>query len=555
MSSHLNRALGPWQLMFTGLSAMIGSGWLFGAERAASTAGPAATLAWLLGAFIALVIAAVATELGGMFPVAGGMVRYANLTHGPLVGFMAAGANWLSIVSVVPVEAEASVQYMSSWSFPWAHHLYQAGTLTPPGLIVAALLVVVYFQLNFWGVRFFARFNAMITVFKLVVPAGAALALFASAFHPGNLVGADPSGTPPGASLGGFMPYGLSGILTAVSTSGIVFAFNGFQSPLNLAGEARNPGRSIPIAVLGAVGLATVIYLLLQCAFLGAVRPGAGGWAALSFSSPFAQLAIAFNLNWLAMLLYFDAFLAPSGAGATHLASSTRMTLGMQRNGTMPALLGRIDPSSGVPRPALWFNLAVAFVFLFFFRGWGILASVISVCTIISYMMLPIAALALRRTLPERPRPVRVPAMRVVGALAFMFSSLLLYWARWPLSGDIILLMVMLLPVYAWFRRDDGWARHRAAIRHAAWFMAYLPSIAALSYAGSRQFGGRGWIPYGWDLAAVAAISLLFCAWGVRSARAVPDLSVMEDDSPPAPATAADAPAAPEFRNIAHRRL
>ncbi|ACI50596.1 amino acid permease-associated region [Gluconacetobacter diazotrophicus PA1 5] len=525
MSPHLNRALGPWQLMFTGLSAMIGSGWLFGAQRAAATAGPAASLAWLLGAVIALAIAGVATELGGMFPVAGGMVRYANLTHGPLVGFMAASANWLSIVSVVPVEAEASVQYMSSWSFPWARGLYHDGVLTPPGLMAAAVLVVVYFLLNFWSVRFFARFNAMITVFKLVVPAATALALMASSFRAGNLVG---------DGAGGFMPYGLSGILTAVSTSGIVFAFNGFQSPLNLAGEARNPARSIPFAVLGSVVLATVIYLLLQCAYLGAVRPGAGGWAGLSFSSPFAQLAIAFNLNWLAMLLYFDAFLAPSGAGATHLASSTRMTLGMQRNGTMPDLLGRIHPLYGVPRPALWFNLGVAFIFLFCFRGWGILASVISVCTVISYMMLPIAALALRRTLPDRLRPVRVPAMRVVGALAFMFSSLLLYWARWPLSGDIILLMLMFLPLYAWFRRHEGWARHRAAFRHAVWFMAYLPTIAALSYGGSTAFGGRGWIPYGWDLAVVAVVSLLFCEWGVRSAVPVPDVSVMDaqDDVP-----------------------
>lgn len=520
MSSRLNRALGPWQLMFTGLSAMIGSGWLFGAARAASTAGPAAILAWMLGAFIALVIAAMATELGSMFPVAGGMVRYANLTHGPLVGFMAAGANWLSIVSVVPVEAEASVQYMSSWPFPWARGMYHDGVLSPSGLAAAAVLVVVYFLLNFWGVRFFARFNSAITVFKLIVPAMTAVLLMASSFHTGNLTGAE---------TGGFMPYGLSGVLTAVATSGIVFAFNGFQSPLNLAGEARNPGRTIPFAVIGSVLTATVIYLLLQCAYLGAVRPGAGGWAGLSFSSPFAQLAIAFNLNWVAMLLYFDAFLAPSGAGATHLASSTRMTLGMQRNGTLPDLLGAIHPEYGVPRPALWFNLGAAYIFLFCFRGWGILAAVISVCTVISYLMLPISALALRHTLADRPRPVRVPVMRVTGALAFMFSSLLLYWARWPLSGDIILLMLLLLPLYLWCRRQDSWAQHRAAARHAIWFMVYLPTIAALSYAGSPQFGGHGWIPYGWDLAVVAVVSLLFCVWGVRSAVAAPDLSLMDE--------------------------
>ncbi|GBQ28069.1 APC family permease [Gluconacetobacter azotocaptans] len=526
MSSHLNRALGPWQLLFTGLSAMIGSGWLFGAQRAAATAGPAASLAWLLGAFIALVIAGVATELGAMFPVAGGMVRYANVTHGPLIGFMAASANWIAIVSVVPIEAEASVQYMSSWSYPWARQLYAGGELTSPGLAVAAALIVVYFLLNLWGIRLFARVNVLVTLFKIIVPTTTAVALMVSSFHTGNVVGTD---------VGGFMPYGLSGILTAVSTSGIVFAFNGFQSPLNLAGEVRDPGRTIPFAVLGSVGIATVVYLLLQFAYLGAVRPGAGGWAGLSFSSPFAELAIAFNLNWLAMALYFDAFVSPSGTGTTDMATSARMTLGMQRNGTMPAVLGRIHPLYGVPRPALWFNLGVSFAFLYFFRGWGILASVISVCTIISYLMIPISAVSLRYSMPEHARPVRVPAMRVTGALAFAFSSLLLYWARWPLSGDIILLLLMFLPVYAWFRRRDGWERHRVACRHAVWFMAYLPTIAALSYVGSRPFGGLGWIPYGWDLAVVAAVSVLFCEWGVRSAMDTPDLSaIAEDDDLPA---------------------
>ncbi|MGC7499766.1 amino acid permease, partial [Pandoraea pneumonica] len=90
----------------------------------------------------------------------------------------------------------------------------------------------------------------------------------------------------------------------------IVFAFNGFQSPVNLAGEARDPGRSIPFAVVGSILLATVIYLLLQVAYIGALSPEqlAGGWHMVSFSSPFAELAIALGLNWLAIVLYFDAF-------------------------------------------------------------------------------------------------------------------------------------------------------------------------------------------------------------------------------------------------------
>ncbi|NMG73045.1 APC family permease, partial [Parazoarcus communis] len=142
-------------------------------------------------------------------------------------------------------------------------------------------------------------------------------------FHPGNF------GTGTGANVAGqgFAPYGWSAVLTAIATSGIVFAFNGFQSPINLAGEARNPGRNVPIAVIGSILLAAVIYVALQVAFLGAVPPESlvNGWHGIDYHSPFAQLAIALNLNWLAIVLYIDAFVSPSGTGSTYMATTTRM--------------------------------------------------------------------------------------------------------------------------------------------------------------------------------------------------------------------------------------
>ena len=61
----------------------------------------------------------------------------------------------------------------------------------------------------------------------------------------------------------------VAAMLTAVATSGIVFSYNGFQSPVNLAGEARHPGRSVPFAIFGSIALSTVVYLMLQVAFLG----------------------------------------------------------------------------------------------------------------------------------------------------------------------------------------------------------------------------------------------------------------------------------------------
>ena len=144
--SPIRRDVGPFALMLTGLGSIIGSGWLFGAWRAAGIAGPDAIWAWVIGAVVITTIALTYAELGAMFPESGGMVRYSQYSHGSLVGFIGAWANWIAIVSVIPVEAEASVQYMAGWDWQWAKDLYVHapdghGVLTPPGIAIAAALV------------------------------------------------------------------------------------------------------------------------------------------------------------------------------------------------------------------------------------------------------------------------------------------------------------------------------------------------------------------------------------------------------------------------------
>jgi len=530
--SAIRRDVGAFALMLTGLGSIIGSGWLFGAWHAAQLAGPGAIYAWVIGAIIITSIALTYSELGAMFPESGGMVRYGHYSHGSLVGFIAAWSNWIAIVSVVPVEAEASVQYMASWPWAWAQGLFihmpdGHGELTLPGLAIAAVLVIVYFLVNFWSVKLFARTNSAITVFKLIVPAATAIALIATQFNKGNFsIGAH----------GGTHAFSLPAVLTAVAISGIVFSYNGFQSPVNLAGEARNPGRSVPFGVLGSIALATVVYLLLQVGFIGAVDPALiaeKGWAALNYSSPFAQLALAVNLNWLALLLYADAFVSPSGTGITYTATTARMIYGMERNGTLPKVLGRVHPVYGVPRPAMWFNLGVAYIFLFCFRGWATLAAVISVATIISYLTGPASVVSLRRTAPELHRPFKLPGLQAIAVVAFVFSAELLYWAKWPLTGEIILLVVAALPVYFYYQAKQGWPDFGRQLAGAWWLIAYLPVIALVSYCGSAQFGGKDYIPFGWDLAVVAVIGVAFYFWGISSGWRTPAVEAAHGEIPP----------------------
>jgi amino acid transporter len=296
--------------------------------------------------------------------------------------------------------------------------------------------------------------------------------------------------------------------------------------------DPPNPGRSIPFAVVGSILLATVIYVILQIAYIGAVPRellAQAGWHGINFRSPFAEPAIIVNLHWLAMLLYVDAFISPSGTGMTYTATTARMIYGMERNGTLPKILGRVHPTWGVPRPAMWLNLVVSFLFLFFFRGWGTLAAVISVATIISYLTGPVSVMTLRRTASELHRPLRIAGLPVLAGVAFIMATELLYWAKWPLTGEIILLMVVALPVYLYYQAKSGWHDFRRHLKGAWWLIIYLPVVAFISWAGSTTFGGHGYLSYGIDLVVVAVIGLVFYLWGVKSGWRTPAVEAAHD--------------------------
>ncbi|WP_027416552.1 APC family permease [Aneurinibacillus terranovensis] len=519
----MHREIGTFALTMTGIGSIIGSGWLFGAWKASQVAGPAAIFSWIIGMIVIMFIALSYAELGTMFPEAGGMVRYAQYSHGSFVGFIAGWANWIAIVSVIPVEAVASIQYMSSWPWSWArwtHQLSANNELTVPGLLLAAVLVIIYFLLNYWTVQLFARANTLITVFKFLIPGATIIGLMVTGFHSGNF-----------STGGGFAPYGWSSVLTAVATSGVVFAFNGFQSPINMAGEARNPSRSLPIAVVGSVLLAAIIYVFLQIAYIGSVTPDmlAQGWKHISLNSPFADLALALNLNWLAVLLYLDAFVSPSGTGTTYTATTARMIFGMKGNGYFPEIFGRIHPLYGVPRPAMWFNLVVSFIFLFLFRGWGKLAAVISVATIISYITGPVSVMTLRKIGENFHRPLKLKGLKVIAPIGFVFASLILYWARWPLTGQVMLIMIIGLPIYFYYEEKKQWKNFSQHFKAGIWIVVYLLYMTLISYLGSAKFGGTNVIPYGADMVVIAISSLIFYFWGVRSGQETEQLGKAEE--------------------------
>ena len=208
------------------LNSLIGSGWLFGAGTAAKVAGPAAILSWILGAIIIISIALTYVELGAMFPESGGMSRYAQYSHGPFLGFIAAWANWISLITLVPMEAVASVQYMSSWPWAWAnwtHHFMKNGNITTPGLLVVFGFMLVFTLINFWSVKLMTRFTNLISIFKILLPTLTIVMLIVAGLilFPGSLIGAfiSPFAGTLADRYGFATPVISGGILLVIGTS------------------------------------------------------------------------------------------------------------------------------------------------------------------------------------------------------------------------------------------------------------------------------------------------------------------------------------------------
>ncbi|WKU48176.1 APC family permease [Streptomyces sp. VNUA116] len=510
LSAANRKGLSLFALIMIGLGSIFGSGWLFGAGQAAQVAGPAALVAWVIGAIFIGMIAMSYAEVGAAYPLPGAMARFGSISHGPVLGFITGWAVWIATASLIPIEAIAGTQYMSSWSFGWARGLVADGSLTGTGIAMALFLTFALWLACYWSVELLARANNLLTLVKFAIPVLAVGALIASGFHTENFT-----------AHGGFAPNGWSAVLTAVTASGVVFAFNGFQAVVNLGGNAKNPGRAIPLALVGALSLGLVIYLALQVAFLGAVPPEklaeAGGWSGINFASPFADLAKLLMLHWVVTMLQFGAFISPNGANIGNVASSAYLAQNLADTGFFPKKLAEVHPRYGVARPAMWLNLAFSVLLLLTIgHSWEALASVVSAAMVVSYLMGPIAVGVFRRTKPELPRPFRLPAAKVLCPLIFAFAACALYWSKWPNTGKVTLLTLVSVPIAAIVLRRRG-ENLRRQFAPAWWMVGFLLWLSLLSALGSEEFGGHGVIPGGLDTALVGLSALGFYFWAVRA--------------------------------------
>jgi amino acid transporter len=512
----LKRDVGLLPLFMVSMGSVIGSGWLLGTLNASKVAGPAAILSWVVGAVVLIGIALIYAELGAAYPISGSTARFTWMHSGTLGGFFAGTFSYLQAVAIAPIEVEASLGYLNA---KWWHGLENSkGLLTGKGLVVGVLAMFLFAALNLIGVKWMAEGNTYAMIWKILVPVLTVIFIISKSFHGSNF-----------SAGGGFAPFGVKGIFQALPL-GVVFALEGFEQAAQLAGEARNPKRDIPIAVVGSMLCGAALYMALEVCFIGALSPHnlVHGWAnpfgsAGSFG-PYYTLATSVGLGWLGTVLIIDALISPGGTGLVYLASTSRLSYSLARVRFLPPVFANVN-KRGVP----WFSIGFAGIFgciLFLpFGSWAKLVGAITAASSYMYSFAPVAVVSLRKSDPDRERPYRVPFMNIIAPFSFVVSGLIVYWSGTTNLVKLDCAVIVFLVLYFVARRVDP-TQAPIDFKAGAFAFPWIIGLTIFSIFGgsyvegySKVFGIKiGYHMGFWlDIILVAAFSLIIFFYAVNS--------------------------------------
>lgn len=481
---------------------IIGSGWLFSAYLGAKIAGAGVYLSWILTLVFFILMALVIAEIVAIFPLRGIIGRMGSLSHNKYFGVIFAFAIWLELVGSIPGEAQASVEYLAGISPHLSKLLISDGALTASGLAFTFLFLVAYWLANMFGIKFFAKVNNSIAAVKVVLPALIALIIIGTSFHPANFT----------AYKDSFMPYGMNSIILAMTSTGMIYSFNGFQLCASFASEIENPGRNLPLGMVISIIICFFIYVILQTAFIGALdtqQLATNGWTSLNFSSPFAQIATMIGLNFVTMVLYADACISPSGTGITFVGSGSRVLYSMASERQMPSMLAVLDKKHNFEKRAMFFNFGVAVVFLYLFHSWAVLINFITALIILMYMIIPISLIALRHSHANIERNFRLPLASIICAILFLVQSIFFIFIGAKDMLYLTLTMSALMAVFMMLhaRGQDGYSFMDVA-KISLPFVGFLWMITILILIGPSNYGGHDYLNYGAFYAAYVVVSL-----------------------------------------------
>ena len=451
----LRRALGPLNLTTLGIGAIIGAGiFVLTGTAAAQYAGPAIVYSFVLAGLGCLFAGLCYAEFAAMIPISGSAYTYGYATLGE---FMAWIIGWDLILEYLFGAATVAVGwsgYFSAFMSELGINLpakltnsplaYANGEFTPTGAFVnfpAVFLIAITTALLVIGIRESARFNNLIVIVKLAI----VLLVIAFGFMYVDQANWHPF-VPP--NTGTFGEFGWSGIVRGAGV--IFFAYIGFDAVSTAAQEAKNPQRDMPIGILGSLAICTVLYILMSL-----VMTGLASYTELNVPHPVFVAIEAGGpaLAWLGPIVNIGAIAGLASVVLVMLMAQPRIFYAMSRDGLLPPVFGKVHPRFRTPYITTILTGAVA-AFVAGVFPIGILGELVSIGTLLAFVIVSAGILVLRYREPNLPRPFRTPLVPVVPILAILICGYMM--VSLPPDTWLRLLVWMVLGLLIYFAYGKG---------------------------------------------------------------------------------------------------
>ncbi len=440
--AELKRTIGTFQLTMFGVGATVGTGIFFVLSEAVPKSGPSVIFSFIIAGVAAGLAAICYAELASTIPVSGSTYSYAYAALGEVVAMGVAACLLLEYGVSTAAVAVGWSQYLNKlldnlFGFQIPEALSHAPWDDNPGVLnlPAVVLVVLCALLLIRGASESAAVNAVMVIIKLSVLAMFILVAF-TAFDTDNL--AD------------FAPFGVSGVGAAAGT--IFFSFIGLDAVSTAGEEVKNPQRTMPRAIIFALITVVTIYVLVAISAVAA-QP----WQ--QFDGQEAGLSqILENIvgsPWPGTVVAAGAVISIFSVTLVTMYGQTRILFSMGRDGMLPKRFAQVNPRTRTPV----FNTVVVAVVVSVLAALvplDRLADLVSIGTLVAFIVVSIGVIILRRTMPDAPRGFKVPGYPVTPILAIVACVYVLsglHWVTYLWFG--VWLAVVLAYYFAWGRKHS----------------------------------------------------------------------------------------------------
>lgn len=448
------RNLGLFDATMIGVGAMIGAGIFVLTGIAAGEAGPASILAFALNGAVTLLTAFAYAELAAAIPEAGGGYAFVRRAFPGAVGFTAGWMLWFAYTVACSLYALGFAGYFWEFFLKYTPGVPQAvfGVVGEhgAGLIVTFVIGVTFVRLNARGTAVTGLAENVLTVAKLII-----LGVFIA--YGLKALGVAPEGQTE-AAFNPFFPNGMGGVIVAMGLTFI--AFEGYDLIATVAEEIKDPERTIPRATFISLGITVVVYLLILFVSLAAVRPESGQ-ASWQFLGDYGETAIVraaegFMPAFGVAVIVFGGLLSTMSALNATILASSRVAFSMGRDRWLPESMAKIHPERRTPHVAIAATgvILLAMALTLPIEAVGSAASLIFLLT---FAMVNLSVIVLRRKAPEIPRRYRVPLYPLVPILGIVLNVFLAVYqfTFQPLAWYVTIgwVLVGLILYYGYFEK------------------------------------------------------------------------------------------------------